>query len=205
MDGSSGNNCTQCPTSPDPDSTYCDYGEVCTADGQCLSHELSNSLCQSCNSSNIFANCPSNMICLLDDTQQGAEYCTPFCKTSMDCPNGYNRCNTVTVLANGQCTSDADCDGGRICIGSQEGVVAYCSCLTNADCPQTGASCVAGNCLNLGNPCTSNDDCSVQCTMSDLGDRGEVGTCATKAGVCGKGEGVSCNELKSGEADCSDY
>jgi len=205
VDGSTGNNCTQCPTTPDPDPSYCDYGEVCTPSGQCLSHALSSSLCQSCSSADLFSQCPNNMLCLLDDAQQGAEYCTPFCNTDLDCPNGYNSCNGIQIAANGQCTNDADCAGDRRCLGSAEGVVSTCSCLTNADCPQTGAMCLGGQCANLGNPCNSNDDCIVQCAMVDYGTSGQVGICETRARACGKGEGMTCTELKTGEADCGDY
>ncbi len=205
-DGKTGNDCTQCPTSPDPDSTYCDYGEICNTNGQCVSHAQQNSLCQACSSDPFqFMTCPSNMLCLLDDAQQGAEYCTPFCSTSADCPNGYNSCNGIQIAANGTCTSDSDCAGDRRCLGSSEGVVSTCSCLNNTDCPQDGALCLLGSCANLGNPCDTNADCEVQCTMVDYGNAGQVGVCETKAKACGKGEGMNCGELKTGQADCVNF
>ena len=204
-DGMVADDCTQCPTSPEPDSSYCDYGEICNTRGQCVPHAQANALCQLCSSRDMFNRCPASMLCLLDDAVQNAEYCAPFCRSDLDCPNGYGSCNGLQIAANGQCRSDSDCGGARQCLGSSEGVVSTCSCLNNNDCPQTGAQCVMGQCANIGNPCSSNADCVVQCKMIERGDGNMVGICETKARACGKGEGFTCDDLADDPADCTNY
>ena len=207
VDGSTGNDCTQCPTSPDPDSSYCDYGEICNTRGQCTPHALQNSLCQTCRNAALGGiSCPNAMLCLLDDAELGAQYCAPFCRSDLDCPNGYGSCNGLQLTSEGgQCTSDADCAGARRCLGSAEGVVSTCSCLTTNDCDQRGATCFLGACQNIGNPCTSNADCAIQCTMIDNGSGTPVGICETQAKACGKGEGMTCDKLDNEQADCHNY
>ena len=203
IDGSDGNDCKSCPTNPDPDSSYCDYGEVCSSAGECIRHSLFNSLCQSCTNSSLMS-CPAGMLCLLDNAEQGASYCTALCETDLDCPNGYGGCGGIQMVPNGgTCTNDNDCSGDRRCLGSAEGVLSYCSCLTNSDCPQD--VCLAGRCMNLGNACSSNADCSVQCTMIERRDGTQIGTCETKAKACGKSEGMTCTELKTGDAPCDQF
>ena len=204
VDGAMGNDCTQCPTSPEPDSTYCDYGEICNTRGECVSHAQQSSLCRTCNTASL-NRCPDSMLCLLDNAVLGAEYCAPFCQSNLDCPSGYESCNGLQIAANGQCRTDSDCAGARQCLGSAEGVVSTCSCLTNNDCPQTRATCVFGSCGNIGNPCSTNADCVVECVLSDNGTGNVVGMCETKAKACGKGEGMTCNELKNDQADCHNY
>ena len=68
-----------------------------------------------------------------------------------------------------------------------------------------GANCLFGTCANIQNPCTTDADCVIQCTMSDNGTGDSVGVCETKAKACGKGEGMTCNELETQQADCHDY
>ena len=80
-----------------------------------------------------------------------------------------------------------------------------CSCLTTSDCNQSRATCFLGSCQNIGNPCTSNADCAIQCTMIDNGSGTPVGICETQAKACGKGEGMTCDQLENEAADCHNY
>ena len=84
-------NCSTCPVSPDPDPSYCDYGETCSLNGTCTPHPGQSVLCQSCG--NLPGDCGTNAICLIDDEVAGnaANYCAPTCRTDLDCPERLRR------------------------------------------------------------------------------------------------------------------
>ncbi len=137
----SGTDCFLCPTDP-RDASYCDYGEVCTAGGQCQSHSQSTSLCLDCTASN----CPAGLTCLIDDAVVGGNYCSPSCTADTDCPSGYNlgcsglslvsplSCSDPTAFGPCDCTDGSACPNGGRCLQAAEGQNAFCECLTQADC-----------------------------------------------------------------------
>lgn len=61
------------------------------------------------------------------------------------CPKGYNCSQLITVDPRQSCTvGDNTCQGGRQCsAGGENNVAGFCSCLTDADCPD-GTTCVNG-------------------------------------------------------------
>ena len=217
--------CSLCPTSPEPNSEYCEFGDVCTVSGSCSPHEAKNSLCSDCTLS---GSCGDGMICLLDDLQAGANYCAPTCETEADCPNGYRGCGGVQLVTQTGCSSDSDCTNGGQCVFSAEGDLSFCTCVADNDCvpdltglcligtcisdfttpcsQDSDCLCTNGECANLpGFPCTSGADCMSSCQQVDNGQGGTLGICETNIRTCGKGEGMSCSELTSGDAPCQEF
>lgn len=203
-------NCSTCPVSPDPDPSYCDYGETCSLSGTCTPHPGQSVLCQSCGT--LPGECGGNAICLIDDEVAGgaANYCAPTCRTDLDCPSGYGDCGGVQIVdPNQACTTDAQCGAGKFCLGSSEGQNAYCSCATDADCPADfclpdffggGGS----TCAGTGFSCTTDADCGSSCTeVAQTSDGQPIKICETNIGACGKEAGVSCQDLL-GDAICND-
>ena len=203
-------NCSTCPTSPDVDATYCDYGELCAPNGQCLPHQSSGSLCNECpTQNNPFApQCPLNTMCLLDDmSNTGAAYCAPMCEDDADCPNGYPGCGEVQFVTQTGCTNDSDCTSGGICISTAEGDLTFCSCTDDSQCGSGFDFCdpFSNTCSNSPTvPCTNDAVCQSSCVMQDTGNGGSVGICETQWKVCGKEQGVTCTELKNGLAECAE-
>lgn len=203
-------NCSSCPTSPAPDSTYCDYGEICAPNGQCLPHQAINSLCQDCPSrSNPFAQqCPLNSMCLLDDmSNSGGVYCAPICEDDGDCPNGYPGCGSVQMVGQTGCAQDSDCLSGGICISSSEGALSFCSCMQNSDCSTGFETCspFTGTCSNSPTvQCTNDAQCQTSCVMQDVGNGNNIGICETNWRVCGKEQGMTCTQLRNGDPECAE-
>ncbi|MBT6435519.1 MAG: hypothetical protein HOK28_20660 [Deltaproteobacteria bacterium] len=223
-------NCTTCPTSPTVDATYCDYGEVCTEAGACVPHPVQSTLCDTCGQ-NSLTQCGLDTICLLDDmSNSGGAYCAPVCDVDADCPNGYPGCGGVQTVGQTGCTSDLDCLSGGVCLSTSEGDLTYCSCVSNADCVTKEGLCDTtlgfGFCLTDGSPCNQDlecnfcangtcanapgircnteADCLSSCVMQELGDGSSIGSCQTNWKVCGKEQGVTCTELQSGLAECTE-
>ena len=221
-------NCSTCPTSPEVDATYCDYGEVCTEAGACVPHAVQSSLCQTCGQT---SQCGMDTICLLDDmSNAGGAYCAPTCDADADCPNGYPGCGGVQTVAQTGCVTDADCNADglttRRCISTPEGDLTFCSCAINTDCSSAAGLCTFGicatdfitsctvdsdclctngTCANVpGIRCNTGSDCETSCVMQELNDGSELGTCETNWKVCGKEQGVTCTELKNGLAECTE-
>ncbi|OGR14341.1 MAG: hypothetical protein A2341_10530 [Deltaproteobacteria bacterium RIFOXYB12_FULL_58_9] len=187
VSGGTAGDCTTCPSSPAPDATYCDYGEVCTDTGSCVPHIKQSELCDDCGG--LFNQCSDGLQCLVDEVTGGA-YCAPECITDADCPSGYAGCGGL-ILVTGtctqiggpcDCTSDGICPNGGKCSTAGEGVARYCECVSNNECQML--------------------DPDLTCTLETTGDGGTFGVCATTWKACGKGEGVTCTELTDGIADC---
>ncbi|MCK5689485.1 hypothetical protein KAI87_09465 [Myxococcota bacterium] len=209
--GGTATNCTMCPTYPDIDPSYCDYGEVCNSTGQCVSHTLQSGLCSECGGGGLFPiPCPTDdYICLTDDyIADGSSYCAPICKVDADCPAGYEGCGG-TILYTEDCTSTGTCSNGAPCLGFSEQTMKICGCLTDADCGGVDTSCTdmfgSKICANTGWGCDTDEDCGVVCEQIPMGDGTTAGACITARGACGKAAGVSCDELTTGTAECRDY
>lgn len=218
--GGTATDCTKCALDPNPEPTYCDYGEVCNQDGACVNHPSRASLCNSCTPD---TGCGSpNLVCLLDQDNANANYCGPKCETDLDCPSGYEGCGALQLVFE-QCNGSQSCSNGGECLRPTESNVGICACVQQSDCEidlctfgvclndfgrscQTSADCkcLNGVCAFGSVSCNTSSDCDVTCEKVESNGR-EVGICQTKAKACGKGAGVTCSELKTGTADCRDY
>ena len=200
--------CNSCPSTPDPDASYCDYGDLCRENGSCTPHSAKSSLCDQCGAdpNNIFGgstNCGAAMICLVDELGTG-NYCAPTCETDLDCPNGYSGCGGITIVTT-ECRIDGDCSNGGVCLRPPEGNTGFCSCVSNMDCPAQDM-CLGGQCMLLqGMSCQTDQDCWSSCVQSETGSGTSIGVCETNIKGCGKNEGVSCAELQPGNAPCNDF
>jgi hypothetical protein len=186
LPGSVGGNCQTCPSSPTPDSTYCEYGEVCSSSGACVTPQYTGELCGTCENT-----CSSeDLTCLIDSescscidskcypTQApcstaadcvnvdcSTHYCAPLCETTADCPNGYDTCGGLSIVC-GVCSNSSDCFNGGACISGSESDAGYCACTGQNDCDSTTSNfCLggffgAGSCAT-GTPCSTNSDCAV--------------------------------------------
>jgi len=149
-----------------------------------------------------------NTMCLLDDmSNTGAAYCAPMCDEDADCPNGYPGCGAVQIVTQTGCATDGDCISGGICISTAEGDLTFCSCMQNSDCSSGLDICdsFSGTCYNSPTvPCTSNSDCQSSCVMQETSSGGSIGICETNWKVCGKEQGVTCTELRTGLPVCAE-
>jgi hypothetical protein len=93
------------------------------------------------------------------------------CNDASPCPKGYN-CYTLITVTGNPCTSNSQCSGTSSCqIGGEGQQSGYCSCTSDADCPQQldGAG---GTCVNPG----------------------PNGACVTGT-TCGPAQGLFCEDL----------
>jgi len=220
MAGGTAGDCTVCPASPAPDASYCDYGELCTAQGQCVTHTDANGLCDKpCDDTS----CDSSLTCLVDDL--GGSYCAPSCLFDRDCPSGYEGCGGLSIVSGPcdslggagpcECTNTGTCPNGGKCVGGGEGIRAYCECVSQEDCNFLVGACFFGSCMTGGGgscltdqdcacdggrcavgafPCNTGADCNISCVQFPFGDT-TYGRCLTDAKACGKGEGIACDQL----------
>ncbi len=216
--------CALCPASPMPDASYCDFGEVCGAFGQCAAHAAATDLCATCDA---IHPCAASLVCLADDT--GGTYCAATCQGEADCPNGYRACAPLQIVTGPcntggggpcDCTDTGTCPNGGRCVGS--GSRAYCECVAQQDCDLLAGFCLFNTCLTGGStpcvvdrdcacddhrcvvggfPCQTAADCDLSCVQVPAAN-GTVGQCLTTAQVCGKDGEVSCTELTTGVAEC---
>ena len=71
------------------------------------------------------------------------------CSESNPCPQGYT-CNTLIIVSNAGCTSNAQC-ASNSCLGGGENVSqGFCSCLSDADCPQSPLQGITSSCEDPG-------------------------------------------------------
>ncbi|MEE2962511.1 MAG: hypothetical protein VYA34_17390 [Myxococcota bacterium] len=221
--------CSSCPMEPDPDMTYCPYGEICD-NGACRPHTKKNKLCQSeCSPKSQFdfnfKECGVDLICLVDPTKANGSYCSPVCQQNADCPSGYGSCNSLTIVSREkECQTDSQCNGLK-CLKQPEDNIGFCECASDSECVPRGlcafGRCLGSDILSLGAACTDDYDClcdatkgtclnnpGVQCSSaqecaSSCTDVGGVQTCVTNWKACGKGDGVSCDDLK-GVSPCEE-
>lgn len=221
--GATANDCSLCPVNPDPDARYCDYGERCTNAGTCTAHPQRADLCSTCGQT---TTCANGLICLVDDAVQNGNYCAPVCNIDADCPSGYEGCGSLQLVVE-ECTGSGSCSNGGQCLTAAEGTRGFCECIDQGDCDFYESSmlcmfgscwlgdgractrgldcaCQGGRCFGTDFPCSSNDDCAIECVQVEAGDD-TIGICQTKAKACGKGSGVTCQELTSGTPDCREF
>lgn len=144
----------------------------CNVDNECGQWPGATCEKQRCQSD---ADCPSGGSCdgfLLKTCSVGT--CSRFfcgssdCSDDDPCPRGYS-CYTLSLVTGQACTSDAQCPGERGCSnGGENGNRGYCSCLSDADCPQ-------GQGLTCENP-------------------GPTGSCI-QGRTCGPSSGLTCDDL----------
>jgi Cys-rich repeat protein len=152
----SATDCFMCPTQPDPNPTYCDYGEKCTYAGNCERIPEASGLCSRC--SPVTDECGTGLVCLIDEDSAGLNYCTSTCETAADCPNGYSGSCGHVVLVAGGCNSDNDCfQSGGQCIESQESDQPYCT-FGDASFCDLNPTCDFGTCTPMM-PCQNSTDC----------------------------------------------
>ena len=172
--GGTASDCTICPASPDPDPRYCDTGEICSAQGECVASQYQSQLCSDCTATN---SCPGNLTCLIDPETSNSNYCAPSCKLDIDCPAGYVGCGGLSLVFK-ECSTAADCTNGGDCLGKTESNRGYCACTGSPDCdPYAGI-----------------------CQTSMLGGACGLSYCDTRqAGSCSRyGSDVQCQDQKSG-------
>ena len=215
--------CSLCPTRPDaPDSAFCDDGEVCSLDGNCVAANHKADLCRACDEN---TRCATGMICLIDPEMTSGEYCANGCKTNSDCPNGFNSCNSLSLVMPGaECTNTGTCANGGRCLQEPETNRAFCECVSASDCSlcqewigfgltmcPDGSSCttaadcikcVSGACMGTDLPCTTNQDCVIECSAEPAGSGDTIGMCQTVAKACGKDSGLLCSDVQNGAAVC---
>lgn len=217
--GQTATDCTLCPAAPDPDPTYCDYGETCSSGGSCTTHALKTDLCKTCGE---LTACGTGLVCLIDD--EGGNYCAPGCKLDTDCPNGYLGCEGLQLVFAECGTGFPACPGGGKCITTSEGNRGFCECTSQDQCDiyngamnmcffgsclggggscSTGLDCAcqSNKCLGTDLPCATGADCAVNCVQQPSGET-TIGICETSSKACGKALGVSCTELRGGTAQC---
>lgn len=196
--------CDECPATPSPDASYCDFGERCTSSGQCVATTSKANYCTTCNGTTPCASkdlaciidnescaclegkCyPTNTACNTDADCGGAcnvSYCAPTCKVDSDCPNGYGSSCGGLIQVCGVCDAGNPCTNGGDCLYGAESSAGFCSCTSQADCALPTGICEAffGTCL-WG--CSTDADCALLGT-----------TCNESWGVCD----ISC----SSDAQC---
>ncbi len=188
--------CQICPIDPEPNASYCSYGDRCTSDGRCLQHPIKSSLCQACGP---LQRCPTGSTCLIDN--EGGNYCAPQCQIESDCPSGYQQCSGLSLVTT-ECSNDSGCSGGRKCLkgGEERG---FCECLSTSECGIGISICTQGACMGTGFSCTTNADCGAECIQEPGPDGRVYGMCRTRAHACGKQDGFTCNTLRSSPAACT--
>jgi hypothetical protein len=202
-DASTTTDCVTCPAHPNPDASYCDYGEKCTFEGDCVAVPTRAGLCDRCDFGSPNS-CDSGLVCLTDnDGADGVNYCSPICTTVADCPNGFNDSCGHVILVGGGCNNDNDCfaTGGR-CVGGAETSQKFCTYGDASACAGTGL-CFSGRCFDSGMPCTSATaavDCGL--TFVPIEQGATDGVCETNVGVCGKISGLTCERFDSEPATC---
>ncbi|MBI5509083.1 MAG: hypothetical protein HY903_10040 [Deltaproteobacteria bacterium] len=135
--GGTAADCSICPASPTPDPSYCDYGEQCSAQGQCVAAPFEAQLCVDCTASNT---CSGDLICLIDPDTNNTSYCAPSCRIDTDCPAGYTGCGGLSLVF-AECRSAADCRNGGECLGRSESNRGFCECLSNDECDPFAGIC----------------------------------------------------------------
>ena len=93
-----------------------------------------------------------------------------------------------TLLSAPTCSSDAQCPGGRVCLGGHCMANAEPACSNNAACP-AGAVCFGGRC-RVGSSCTDDADCaalfpggSSACVEKTTRWSGTIPACAVRRGA----------------------
>lgn len=167
--GGTAQNCTLCPAKPEPDPTYCDYGEICSDAGVCEAHTLQSALCQPCGPEQP---CPRDMICMIDSEAVGQSFCAASCRLDADCPAGYPSCTGIQMTP-GDCTDDGLCPNGGGCLSLSESDRKVCECVSDEDCNPYAGMCnpFARQCF-VG-LCADGTDCSrfgPQASCSDIVD-----------------------------------
>jgi hypothetical protein len=200
--------CTICPASPDPDPRYCDPGELCTDQGQCVASQYQSQLCIDCTASNT---CGGNLICLIDQETNDTNYCAPSCKLDVDCPAGYSGCGGL-YLVFAQCNTAADCTNGGECIGRSESNRGSCACVGSQDCDPYPGICQlspfggdgacglsyckvgqAGSCSRFGNDVQCQDQKANLCSAIFGSGNCQFRQCARPADCAVYGPGVTCS------------
>jgi hypothetical protein len=172
--------CSQCPTDPAPDSSYCPYGETCTAMGSCEASPVARELCQNCTDTNLCSN--RDLACIVDPESCScidgrcyptgapcgssaecrncqASYCAETCRDGSDCSNGYDECGKL-IIPCGICGPGNPCANGGECLQTSESEVGLCSCNGASDCaPPTGVCDTLFETCLWG--CASDVDCAV--------------------------------------------
>ena|GEM_PF-1750001 len=163
------------------DNSFCEYGQLCTAQG-CVDSPDPNH-CQPCSPGANECGSPNNF-CLINpnyiegDPNSGSRnYCGVDCADNADvCPNGYN-CNTVRILTQEICVENTDCcdasnpndccpDGDNDCMNRKrcskgEGqLTGGCTCLNDQDCIiDTFSPFCLKTCQQTGATCVDDTDC----------------------------------------------
>ncbi len=208
--------CDICPANPNPDASYCDYGDTCTreVDGfACQEHTLKGGLCSRCDFEPDGRQCDIGLACIIDNDDANENYCTATCNIVSDCPNGYDSCGSLQFVGP-DCGSDSDCAlyGGG-CLRGDESSRGNCSYGDSSYCPQL--ICQNNECgveqfsfetfqnefYGYGLPCGGTADCAT--VFSPFSGRTD-GFCETQIQVCGKSAGSTCGDLSPGAAICND-
>ncbi len=191
-----GNYCApSCVIDSDCPSGFADCGPVSLVFDPCSSNNdcsAGASCVQRSESNQAFCECTSNDDCDIyarSEELLGVALCYDTeprpCSQVPDC----QQC----VL--GTCYDPQPCPGGGSDCVCFDGLT---SCTENFDC-----ACYEGHCVGTDLVCDSKFDCLVECKQLDAGDD-TLGTCETKAKVCGKTSGLTCQEYSTGQAACRD-
>lgn len=173
--------------------SFCEFGQLCNTQNRCVDHSLRAQLCATCESGDIFSDCPQD--CLIDQSVAPNP-----CTSNAQCDRG--ECLEVN------CRNDGDCGGG----GDRcEGIFFGVGTCSQKICQ--GGFCGASDCDDATNPCPRGYGCftlqvvsSSQCTLGSGstqcgaprncnggGENGAVGFCSCSLDSdCPAGAGASC-------------
>jgi hypothetical protein len=131
--------------------------------------------------------------CLID-LHGGNLFCGVDCSQGQGCPSGYE-CDDVVVLTQNPCASDSQCTPSKIacsgdancptdsqctasgqcggfCVADEGNGQGFCTCVTNADCPQDTCEQETGTCRISQQPCvvgpTGDATCAAYVSCVDL-------------------------------------
>ncbi len=168
--------------------------------------------------------CPGDTsnFCLIDTSKgYGSYFCGVECATDNECPWGFG-CSDVLILTQDTCSStpqggstcrvrdsigcETGCPGGEcdpatnkcrpLCVGGENDVQGFCTCLEDGDCPAD--SCGSdGRCQISRKQCDANNPCAnIYCkNVSDPLTKKSVGYCFIGRN-CAPVEGVTCDQVR---------
>lgn len=182
----------QCATGLCGGDSYCEYGERCRENLQCVT-DTRGPYCRSC-SPRTGANpnpCDDGRnFCLINNRELGgfANFCGVDCSLGQPCPNGY-QCGGVIILTQQQCLSEADCRCDR---NSIRFATKTCTVAETCDprLPNGQPDPDADRCLIEGVPDCSGGAGDGLCIVS-RGQRSGNCTCVTDDD-CGGNDGATC-------------
>jgi hypothetical protein len=145
------------------ETSLCPYNDTCEgkSDGGlsvCERDPRMDVLCQNCSlgagasgDECVVSNAQGADFCLID-LHGGNLFCGVDCSQGQACPSGYE-CDDVIILTQNPCTGSAQCAHGGTCVADEGNGQGFCTCTSNADCPQDNCETTTATCRISQQPC----------------------------------------------------